>query len=141
MFMQSLVGGFAAHRVRPFQAEAAKFHPLFRKSWMQIPMMATAFAGAYYVTGQFTTRFFPKLSRNFYRPAEDRAGIRAESYQSNHDLVSRFRLFDGTPAAADAKQSVEDYLDLYQSGPLTKAELLNRLADGLPVDPNFASKF
>jgi hypothetical protein len=34
-----------------------------------------------------------------------------------------------------------DYLDLYTSGPLTKAELLNRIADGLPVDPNFAKKF
>lgn len=51
MFMQSLVGGFAAHRVMPFQTEAAKFHPLFRKSWMKFPMMATAFAGAYYVAG------------------------------------------------------------------------------------------
>jgi hypothetical protein len=30
---------------------------------------------------------------------------------------------------------------LYTSGPLTKAELLNRIADGLPVDPNFANKF
>ena len=95
MFMQSLVGGFAAHRVIPFQTEAAKHHPLFRKSWMKFPMMATAFAGAYYVAGQFTTRFFPKLSRNFYRPAEDRPGIRPESYQTNHDLISRFRMFDG----------------------------------------------
>jgi hypothetical protein len=32
-------------------------------------------------------------------------------------------------------------LDLYTSGPLTKSELLNRIADGLPVDPNFAKKF
>lgn len=30
---------------------------------------------------------------------------------------------------------------MYTSGPLTKAELLNRMADGLPVDPEFASKF
>lgn len=30
---------------------------------------------------------------------------------------------------------------MYQSGPLTKAELLNRMADGLPVDQNFANKF
>ena len=30
---------------------------------------------------------------------------------------------------------------MYSSGPLTKAELLNRMADGLPVDPEFASKF
>lgn len=44
-------------------------------------------------------------------------------------------------AAADAKQSVEDYLDLYQSGPLTKADLLNRIADGRKVDADFAKKF
>lgn len=30
---------------------------------------------------------------------------------------------------------------MYTSGPLTKAELLNRIADGLPIDPNFANKF
>lgn len=36
---------------------------------------------------------------------------------------------------------MSQYLDMYQSGPLTKAELLNRIADGLPVDPKFASKF
>lgn len=44
-------------------------------------------------------------------------------------------------AAADAKHSVEDYLDLYQSGPLTKADLLNRIADGREVDSDFAKKF
>lgn len=32
-------------------------------------------------------------------------------------------------------------MDVYQSGPLTKSELLNRMADGLPVDPDFASKW
>lgn len=42
---------------------------------------------------------------------------------------------------ADDKRVVEDYVDLYQSGPLTKAELLNRIADGRPVDPEFAKKF
>jgi hypothetical protein len=45
------------------------------------------------------------------------------------------------PASADAKSTVEEYLDEYQSGPISKAELLNRLADGLPVDPAYAKKF
>lgn len=49
-------------------------------------------------------------------------------------------MFEDAPVAT-AKQSYDNYVDLYQSGPLTKAELLNRFADGLPVDPNFASKF
>lgn len=64
------VGAFAAHRVGPFQAEAALGHPLFRKTWMRVPMQATAFAAAYYVAAQFSTRFFPKLSMKFYRTAE-----------------------------------------------------------------------
>lgn len=39
------------------------------------------------------------------------------------------------------KDEYSAYVDAYQYGPLTKAELLNRMADGLPVDPRFASKF
>ena len=104
-------------------------------------MQALAFGGAYYVSAQFTTRFFPKLSMKFYRPAEGQSGINQNSYQGNPDLISKFRFFDGSMASADAKQTVEDYLDVYQSGPLTKAELLNRIADGRPVDPAFQAKF
>lgn len=36
--MCSAVGGFAAYKVGPFQAEAALRHPLFRKTWMRVPM-------------------------------------------------------------------------------------------------------
>jgi hypothetical protein len=77
----------------------------------------------------------------YYRHAEGSYGVNQNVYQGNQDLVSKFRLFDGTTASADSKQSIEEYLDEYQSGPISKAELLNRIADGLPVDPNYARKF
>ena len=61
---------------------------------------------------------------------------------NNHDLISKFRIFEqGTVANADALNQVEDYLDLYSSGPLTKAEMLNRFAEGKSVDPNFSKNF
>ena len=76
----------------------------------------------------------------YYRDKDGYNGINGNWYQSNHDLIAKFRLFDDTNAAS-AKGDLEDYLDVYTSGPLTKAELLNRMADNLPVDPNFASKW
>jgi len=38
---------------------------------------------------------------------------------------------------------VQSYLDLYTSGPLTKAEMLNRIADGRPMEESarLLSKF
>ena len=59
-----------------------------------------------------------------------------------NDLVSKFRIFEaGSVANADAQNDVENYLDLYSSGPLTKAEMLNRFAEGKSVDPNYAKNF
>lgn len=61
---------------------------------------------------------------------------------NNHDLISKFRIFEeGSVAQADSQSQVESYLDIYSSGPLTKAEMLNRIAEGKPVDENFAKKF
>lgn len=62
-------------------------------------------------------------------------------YQGNHDLISKFRLFEAGTASADSRSDVEQFVDLYSSGPMTKAELLNRMADNLPVDEQLASKF
>lgn len=106
------VGLFAAHRVGPFQAEAALTMPLFRKPWMRVPMQAATFFGAYYCASQFVTRFFPKLERKYYRTESGKSGVSQNTYQCNHDLVSKFRMFDNM-ASADAKGSVEDYLDEY----------------------------
>ena len=56
-------------------------------------------------------------------------------------MISKFRFFEGGCADADSRDGVESYLDLYHSGPLTKAEMLNRIAEGKAVDPDFARRF
>jgi len=121
--------------------EAALSYPLFRKTWMRFPIQATVFAGAYYVSGQLQTRVFPKFSMKNFRAYDGSNGLGPNCYQANHDLISKFRVFENNNASADTKGEVESYLDLYQQGPVTKADLLNRMADNLPVDPKFASKF
>lgn len=109
---------------------------------MRYPIQATTFLGAYYAAGQLQTRLFPHFSpMKWYRNRDGQNGIGPNHYQGGHDLVAKFRLFEGDVAQAAAPSDYQAYLDLYQSGPLTKAELLNRMADGLPVDPNFAEKF
>jgi len=50
-------------------------------------------------------------------------------------------MFENGGALADNQTQVENYLDIYQSGPLTKAEMLNRFADGKSVDSDFAKRF
>lgn len=131
---------FVAQKVGPFQKELAGHYPLFRKAWMKYPLKAAAFGGAYYCASQLQHKFFLRFSNKFYRP-EGRLGVNPNTYLNNHDLISKFRFFEDGVAQADAKQDVERYLDLYTSGPLTKAEMLNRIAEGKPVDPNFAKHF
>lgn len=58
-------------------------------------------------------------------------------------MISRFRLFESGPTFAETNE-IRDYLDLYHSEPLTKATLLNRIADGKALDQeaaDLASKF
>ena len=50
-------------------------------------------------------------------------------------------MFENGGALADNQTQVQNYLDIYQSGPLTKAEMLNRMADGKTTDPEFAKRF
>ena len=50
-------------------------------------------------------------------------------------------MFENGGALADNQTSVQSYLDIYQSGPLTKAEMLNRFADGKGADPEYAKLF
>jgi hypothetical protein len=56
-------------------------------------------------------------------------------------LISKFRFFENGEVAAEAQSEIQNYLNVYNTAPMTKAELLNRIADGKPVDPAFASKF
>lgn len=103
---------------------------------MKLPIMGTAFGGAFWIASLLQQKWFHKFITQTYYKEETRKGINANTYLNNHDLISKFRIFeDGGVATADAATSVEDYLDVYSSGPLTKAEMLNRFAEGKPVDP------
>ena len=56
-------------------------------------------------------------------------------------MISKFRFFEHDGANADAKNSIENYLDVYTNGPLTKADMLTRISEGRSVDPNFQKNF
>lgn len=141
MLFIGAVGAFAAFKVGPFQKEAALMHPLFRKSWMSIPIRLFAFSTTAWIASMLHTRFFPKFSSVFYKnnSGVGGQGISPNNYLHNHDLISKFRFFENQEYAS-AENEIEAYLDLYTSGPLTKAELLNRIADGRKVDSNYASR-
>ena len=49
LVFNTAVGLFAAYKVGPFQKEAALTYPLFRKAWMKLPIMGTAFGGAFWI--------------------------------------------------------------------------------------------
>jgi hypothetical protein len=57
------------------------------------------------------------------------------------DMISKFRFFENGEAQCDASSEINNYLNVYTNQPLTKADLLDRIADGQEVDPAFASKF
>jgi hypothetical protein len=96
VLFNSIVGGYCAYKMAPIQREAALSYPIFRKPWMQIPIKLTVFASAYYMSNQFQTRFFPKMSWKYWKhaPGGGFSGIKAETYLNNHDLISRFRFFE-----------------------------------------------
>lgn len=125
----------------PIQKEAAHSIPLFRKTWMKIPIRLGAFMGAFYVAAQLQTRIFPKFSKKHY--VNSTGGITGQTYLANHDLISKFRFFqdEEDDTVGNAEDEIKQYLDIYTSGPLTKAEMLNRFAEGKWVDPAFSSKF
>lgn len=131
-------GGFAAYKVIPFQRAASGSYPLFRKTWMRYPIGLVAFAAGYYTANQIQTRAFPKMYFNYWKDG----GQRIAPYLGGAELISQFRIFENNAAAsADARSEIQDFVDTYTSGPLTKAEMLNRIRDGRPVDEQFASKF
>lgn len=142
VLFNTAVGLFAAYKVGPFQKEAAATYPLFRKAWMRLPIAGAAFGGAFWIASLLQQKWFHKwISQTYYKP-ETRLGIGPNTYLNNHDLISKFRIFEeGSVASADAATEVESYLDVYSSGPLTKAEMLNRFAEGKQVDANYAKNF
>ena len=135
--MNTAIGGFAAYKAGPFQNAAAGSYVLFRKAWMKLPIRLATFGAAYYTANQIQTRFFPRAHFSYWREGGQKSAI----YLANQELISKFRIFDGDNAQADAKTEIENYLDVYTSGPLTKAEMLNRIRDGRTVDERFAKNF
>jgi hypothetical protein len=109
---------------------------------MRVPIYATAFGGAYWIASLLQMKFFTKWGDAMTYSNPRVGGLQPGSYLNNHDLISKFRIFEaGTVANADAQNEVENYLDLYSSGPLTKAEMLNRFAEGKKVDASFTKNF
>lgn len=125
------VGLWAAKRFRPIHAQAAKSYALFAKGWMGLPLQLGVFWCAYYAAGQLQTRTFPKFSWKHFK-AE--GGVSANTYQGNHDLVSKFRFFEGTGAEPAAQDSVESYIQRYTQGPSTRQTFLSRVAEGSDIE-------
>ena len=92
--------------------------------------------GAGYCASQMQTHLFPKFSKKYYVNAT--GGVSGNTFLNNHDLISKFRFFEGDRAYADSESQVQEYLDVYTTGPLTKVGLLDRLADGQDIDPEYA---
>lgn len=138
ILLNTSIGLFAAYKAYPFQQAAAGTYSLFRKAWMRVPIQAGAFGAAYYVANQLQTRIFPRFHFNYWREG----GQKNELYFGNQSLISKFRFFDSDDvASADAKAEIEDYLDYFTSGPLTKADMLQRIQDGRGFDERFAKHF
>lgn len=138
MMFNTLIGGFAAWKCNPFRINAMSTYTIFRKRWMQLPMQTAAFIMTMFMANQFQTRLFRKFEWSSY--VNYKGGVKDTTYMNNYDLVSKFRFFEEGVAHADAESQVQSYLDLYTSGPLTKAEMLNRIADGRCED-EYMSKF
>jgi hypothetical protein len=51
-----LVGGIAAYKFQPIQADLAKRHALFRKFWMRFPLQLSVFTAAYLTAIQIPQR-------------------------------------------------------------------------------------
>lgn len=130
---------FFAYKFGPMQIEAAKSYPLFRKIWMRVPIQGAVFAGMFYVGTQMNTKIFPKLSWKNYNNST--GGVHENNYLHNMDYISKFRFFENGEAQCDASSEINNYLQAYTNQPLTKADLLDRIADGQQVDPEFAAKF
>ena len=104
MTFNVLFGAFAAYKFNPIQREASAAIPLFRKSWMKVPIRLGVFKIGFYTAAQLQTRFFPKFSRKHYLNDKN-PGVSPQTYLANHDLISKFRFFDDEPASADYSTS------------------------------------
>ena len=116
-------GAVAAYKVAPFQRELAASFAIFRKPWMQWPLMLGAFGFAYHVSVQLPVRLFSKLSHRTEGQTE-------ETFRGEADLVGRFRLNE-TSSSSSAEDALLDKLAMYSKDPLTKPELLSHMVKRL----------
>ena len=114
-------GAFAAYKWMPIQREMEASNAMLRKAWMRYPMVASAFGMAYFVGMQLPTRFFAKFTHR-------NVGIDSDTYKGQHDLVSRFRLFEeGSGQSSSAEDALLDKMAIYDKDALSKPELLDHL--------------
>lgn len=67
---------------------------------MRIPIRLAVFGMTYYTANQVQNRVFPKMSWNYWKHGGQKNG---NVYLANQDLISKFRIFEGGVAEADAK--------------------------------------
>ena len=62
---------------------------------MRLPIYATAFGGAYWIASLLQMKFFTKYTDCFtFSKTEGNPGISSNAYLNNHDLISKFRIFE-----------------------------------------------
>lgn len=66
-------------------------------------------------------RVFPKFTPKKYE------GVTHSYYTSSQDIVAKFRLFD-TFEQFDTREDVATYLSVYSTKPLTKNEMIDKIA-------------
>lgn len=87
---------------------------------MRYPVKATAFGVGYYLATSLPARFGRKFS---YSPE-----VTHDTYTSQMDLVSRFRLFENDESHGGSKEDqLLDYLASYSSEALSEPELVNQM--------------
>ena len=116
----ALVGGVAAYKFQPIQADLARRHALFRKAWMRFPLQMAVFAGFSLTAIQIPNRMSKLLGHR---------GVTQDMAMSATDIVGKFRMFENSPGAASAEQNLVNYLHEYSDRPFVKDELLLRLKE------------
>lgn len=107
--------------MRPFQRNLEQYNALFRKTWMRVPLYATAF-GCFFIGGmQLPARVFPKLTPKKFE------GINHSYYTGSQDVVSKFRMFENFEHES-SKADIANYLSVYGTQPLTKTEMMDNIA-------------
>lgn len=113
-------GTLAALWARPIQRHAERYAAIFRKPWMKLPILGTAFACGVLGGSQVPSRILHKLS-----PSHN-TGVDYAHYTGTEDVVSRFRLFE-TMHHPNPKGEIADYLSTHSKDATRKSELTTNI--------------